>query len=193
MIARCSFHILLALDRSFLFTLYLEPKSLLERGWLVAYADVRGGGGYGKKWHHDGRRTKKHNSINDYISCAKFLIEKDIVDENKLAGWGYSAGGLLVASAINQHPDLFRAAVLKVPFLDPTNTLLYPVLPLIAVDYEEFGYPGDLNDFLAIRNYSPYDNIRKGALYPAVLVNSSFNTRLVPMPLQIATIAIHVS
>ncbi|MED6220703.1 hypothetical protein PIB30_047388 [Stylosanthes scabra] len=154
-----------------------ELKSLLDRGWVVAYADVRGGGGYGKKWHHDGRRTKKLNSINDYISCAKFLIEKDIVDENKLAGWGYSAGGLLVASAVNQHPDLFRAAVLKVPFLDPTNTLLYPVLPLIAVDYEEFGYPGDLNDFLAIRNYSPYDNIRKDVLYPAVLVNSSFNTR----------------
>jgi prolyl oligopeptidase PreP (S9A serine peptidase family) len=74
----------------------------------------RGGGGYGKKWHHDGRRTKKHNSINDYISCAKFLIEKDIVNENKLAAWGYSAGGLLVAAAVNRCPDLFCAAVLKV-------------------------------------------------------------------------------
>lgn len=74
----------------------------------------RGGGGYGKKWHHDGRRAKKHNSINDYISCAKFLIEKSIVHENKLAASGYSAGGLLVAAAINRFPDLFRAAVLKV-------------------------------------------------------------------------------
>ncbi|QCD81689.1 uncharacterized protein LOC114179905 isoform X2 [Vigna unguiculata] len=154
-----------------------ELKSLLDRGWVVAYADVRGGGGYGKKWHNDGRRTKKHNSINDYISCAKFLIENDIVHENKLAGWGYSAGGLLVASAINRSPDLFRAAVLKVPFLDATNTLLYPILPLTAADYEEFGYPGDLDDFLAIREYSPYDNIRKDVLYPAVLVTSSFNTR----------------
>ncbi|KAK9285633.1 hypothetical protein L1049_024830 [Liquidambar formosana] len=72
-----------------------ELKSLLDRGWVVAYADVRGGGGGGKKWHHDGRRTKKQNSIHDYISCAKFLIEKGIVKENKLAGWGYSAGGLL--------------------------------------------------------------------------------------------------
>ncbi|XP_059457407.1 uncharacterized protein LOC132187199 isoform X2 [Corylus avellana] len=154
-----------------------ELKSLLDRGWVVAYADVRGGGGGGKKWHHDGRRTKKNNSTKDYLSCAKFLIERGIVQENKLAGWGFSAGGLLVASAINSCPDLFRAAILKVPFLDPTNTLLYPILPLTAVDYEEFGYPGDVDDFHAIQKYSPYDNIQKDALYPAVLVTSSFNTR----------------
>lgn len=154
-----------------------ELKSLLDRGWVVAFADVRGGGGGGKKWHHDGRRTKKLNSIKDFISCARFLLEKEIVKEHKLAGWGYSAGGLLVASAINCCPDLFRAAVLEVPFLDATNTLLYPILPLIAADYEEFGYPGDIDDFHAIRNYSPYDNIQKDVLYPAVLVTSSFNTR----------------
>ncbi|KAM7516587.1 hypothetical protein LguiA_006170 [Lonicera macranthoides] len=154
-----------------------ELKSLLDRGWVVAYADVRGGGGRGKKWHQDGRCTKKHNSINDYVSCAKFLIERDIVQENKLAGWGYSAGGLLVASAINCRPDLFRAAVLKVPFLDPSNTLVYPILPLTPADYEEFGYPGDVEDFEAIRNFCPYNNIQKDILYPAVLVSSSFNTR----------------
>lgn len=154
-----------------------ELKSLLDRGWVVAFADVRGGGGGGKKWHHDGRRTKKLNSIKDFISCARFLIEKEIVKEHKLAGWGYSAGGLLVAAAINCCPDLFRAVVLEVPFLDATNTLLYPILPLIAADYEEFGYPGDIDDFHAIRNYSPYDNIQKDVLYPAVLVTSSFNTR----------------
>ncbi|XP_058069234.1 uncharacterized protein LOC131218610 isoform X2 [Magnolia sinica] len=154
-----------------------ELKSLLDRGWVIAYADVRGGGSGGKRWHHDGMRTKKRNSIDDYISCAKFLIEKGIVQQDKLAGWGYSAGGLLVASAINCCPDLFRAAVLKVPFLDACNTLLYPVLPLTPVDYEEFGYPGDVEDFQAIRRYSPYDNIQKGVLYPAVLVTSSFNTR----------------
>lgn len=154
-----------------------ELKSLLDRGWIIAYADVRGGGGGGKKWHHDGRRTKKQNSIRDYISCAKFLIDKQIVEVDKLAGWGQSAGGLLVASAINTHPELFRAAVLKVPFLDPTNTLLYPVLPLIATDYEEFGFPGDADDFRAIREYSPYDNVQKDVLYPAVLLSSSFTTR----------------
>lgn len=65
----------------------------------------------------------------------------------------------------------------QVPFLDPTHTLIYPILPLTAADYEEFGYPGDINDFHAIREYSPYDNIPKDVLYPAVLVTSSFSTR----------------
>lgn len=154
-----------------------ELKSLLDRGWVIAYADVRGGGGGGKKWHHDGRGTKKENSIKDFVSCAKFLVEKEIVQENKLAGWGYSAGGLLVASAINMCPDLFRAAVLKVPFLDPCNTLREPILPLYPADYEEFGYPGDVEDFQAIQNYSPYDNVKKDVLYPAVMISSSFTTR----------------
>ncbi|CAI0374400.1 unnamed protein product [Linum tenue] len=182
-----------------------ELKSLLDRGWVLAYADVRGGGGQGKAWHHAGRSTKKLNSVKDYISCAKFLIEKEIVGEDKLAGWGSSAGGLLVAAAINHQPDLFRAAVLKarslilcidihlcffsvfiwlhipvwfqVPFLDATSTLLYPIIPLTAADYEEFGYPGDKDDFHAIREYSPYDNIQNDAVYPAVLITSSYNTR----------------
>lgn len=81
--------------------------------WLLGFV-FRGGGGQGKKWHQDGRGAKKLNSIKDYIHCAKFLVENNIVQANKLAGWGYSAGGLVVASAINQCPDLFQAAVLKV-------------------------------------------------------------------------------
>ena len=81
--------------------------------YLKAFV-FRGGGGYGKKWHQEGSRTKKMNSVCDFVSCGEFLLEKGIIQENKLAGWGYSAGGLLVASAINTRPDLFRAAVLKV-------------------------------------------------------------------------------
>ncbi|RAL37215.1 hypothetical protein DM860_004137 [Cuscuta australis] len=154
-----------------------ELKSLLDRGWVIAYADVRGGGGGGRKWHEDGKCSKKVNSIHDYIACAKYLIDAEIVEDTKLAGWGYSAGGLLVASAINSNPNLFRAAILKVPFLDPSNTLNSPILPLTPADYEEFGYPGDIEDFRGIRKYSPYDNIQKDAHYPAVLVTSSFNTR----------------
>lgn len=69
---------------------------------------VRGGGSHGKKWHQDGTRTKKINSINDFVSCAEFLVEKGIVEENRLAAWGYSVGGLLVASAINSKPGLLK-------------------------------------------------------------------------------------
>lgn len=154
-----------------------DLKSLLDRGWVIAYADVRGGGGHGKAWRHNGRQQKKLNSIKDFVSCAKFLVENEFVQENKLAGWGYSAGGLLVAAAINSCPDLFRAAILKVPFLDATTTLLNPILPLTAADYEEFGCPGDIDDFHAIMKYCPYANIQKDVLYPAVLITSSFNTR----------------
>ena len=82
--------------------------------YLLKAFVFRGGGGYGKKWHQEGSRTKKMNSVCDFVSCGEFLLEKGIIQENKLAGWGYSAGGLLVASAINTRPDLFRAAVLKV-------------------------------------------------------------------------------
>ncbi|KAJ1701667.1 hypothetical protein LUZ63_001446 [Rhynchospora breviuscula] len=154
-----------------------ELKSLLDRGWVIAFADVRGGGGHGKKWHQDGTRTKKINSINDFVSCAEFLVEKKLVKENRLAAWGYSAGGLLVASAINAKPSLFRTAILKVPFLDVLNTLLRPILPLTPIDYHEFGYPIFLEDFQAIKEYSPYENIKKDALYPAVMITSSLSTR----------------
>lgn len=70
-----------------------------------------------------------------------------------------------------------RFLLLTVPFLDPSNTLVYPILPLTAADYEEFGYPGDIEDFQAIQKYCPYSNIQKDVPYPAVLVTSSFNTR----------------
>lgn len=106
------YEVLTFLIMNFQFSLSILISYLAIR--LFGCSFLRGGGGGGKTWHHDGRRTKKENSIKDFISCAKFLIQEEIVQENKLAGWGYSAGGLLVASAINYQPDLFRTAVLKV-------------------------------------------------------------------------------
>lgn len=154
-----------------------DLKSLLDRGWVIASADVRGGGGGGKSWHHDGRALKKCNSINDYIACAKFLVEEKYVQSSKLAAWGYSAGGLLVGAAINVCPDLFSVAILKVPFLDACNTLLDPIIPLHRSDYDEFGNPENREDFENIQRFSPYENIQKGVTYPAVLIISSFKTR----------------
>ncbi|KAF3780908.1 Protease 2 [Nymphaea thermarum] len=145
-----------------------ELKSFLDHGWVVACVDVRGGGGKGKRWHHDGRLLKKLNSVHDYIACATFLMDKEIMHQNKLAGWGYSAGGFLL------HLPSTSNQISFVPLLDVCNTLLHPVLPLSPADYEEFGYPGNFEVFQAIRQYSPYGNIEKDMLYSAVLVTSSF-------------------
>ncbi|CDY12792.1 BnaC07g16410D [Brassica napus] len=123
-----------------------ELKSLLGRGWVLAYADVRSRW----RWKRKEVAQRNYNSVKDYIHCAKFLVENNIVQENKLAGRGYSAGGLVVTSAINHCPDLFQSAV---TFLDPTHTLIHPNATLNG------------------------SRLRRDVLYPAVLVTSSFNTR----------------
>ncbi|CAI9278697.1 unnamed protein product [Lactuca saligna] len=152
--------------------------SLLDRGWVVAFADVRGGGGGGGddvSWHKRGSGMNKLNSIYDFVSCGEYLIKEGYVCKNQLGAIGHSAGGFLVAAAINMNPELFRAVILKVPFVDVCNTLLDPSLPLTLLDYEEFGNPQKELDFNLIMKYSPYDNIRRGVCYPSMLVTSSFH------------------
>ncbi|KAJ0815257.1 putative oligopeptidase B transcription factor WD40-like family [Helianthus annuus] len=151
-----------------------ERLSLLDRGWVVAFADVRGGAGSDPSWHKNGSGLHKLNSINDFISCGKYLINEGYVHKDQLGAIGHSAGGLLVAAAINMHPNLFKAAILKVPFLDICNTLLDPSLPLTVLDYEEFGNPRIKSHFDSIMKYSPYDNINRGTCYPAMLLTASF-------------------
>ncbi|KAG0475158.1 hypothetical protein HPP92_014844 [Vanilla planifolia] len=148
--------------------------SLLSRGWIIAYADVRGGGG-DPAWHKAGTGLCKLNSFYDFAACAKFLINEGYVHKNQLAAMGCSAGGLLVGTTINMFPDLFSAAILKVPFLDICNTLLDPSLPLTNLDYDEFGDPRLEKDFKTIHSYSPYDNIHANICYPSVMVTSSFH------------------
>ncbi|KAK1310867.1 hypothetical protein QJS10_CPA08g01806 [Acorus calamus] len=136
--------------------------SLLDRGCVIAFADVRGGGGQGVSWHKSGARSCKLNSIYDFIACGTYLGNEGYVHKDRLSAIGCSAGGLLVGAAINMNPNLFCAAILKVPFLDICNTMLDPSLPLTILDYEEFGDPNTQADFEMIRSYSPYDNILPG-------------------------------
>ncbi|WVZ65300.1 hypothetical protein U9M48_014691 [Paspalum notatum var. saurae] len=150
-----------------------ERLSLLSRGWVLAFADVRGGGDL--SWHLAGTKANKINSIQDFAACGMHLIKEGLVHQNRLCAIGCSAGGLLVGAAINMLPDLFSAAVLKVPFLDICNTMLDPTLPLTVLDYEEFGDPNFPAEFEAICSYSPYDNLSPGVCYPPVLVTASFN------------------
>ncbi|URE22107.1 BSD [Musa troglodytarum] len=146
---------------------------LLSRGWVLAYADVRGGGGEGSL-HQSGTRACKMNSIYDFTACGMYLVNEGFVHKNKLAAIGCSAGGLLVAAAINIYHSLFSAVILKVPFLDICNTMLNPCLPLTILDYDEFGDPRNQADFEIIHHYSPFDNITQGC-YPSVLVTASFH------------------
>lgn len=154
-----------------------DRLSLLDRGWVVAFADVRGGGGGGgdSSWHKFGCGLYKRNSIHDLTSCGKYLVNEGYVCKHKLGAIGYSAGCLLVGAAINMYPKLFCAAILKVPFLDICNTMLDPSLPLTKLDYEEFGNPQIQSQFEYIQSYSPYDNIPSGVCHPSVLVTASFH------------------
>ncbi|PKA52982.1 oligopeptidase B [Apostasia shenzhenica] len=148
--------------------------SLLARGWVLAYADVRGGGP-DVAWHKAGTRSDKLNSVYDFAACAMFLKNEGYVHESQLGAIGCSAGGLLVGAAINIYPNLFSTAILKVPFIDICNTLLDASLPLTNLDYDEFGDPRIETNFETIRGYSPYDNIHSNTCYPSMLVTASFH------------------
>ncbi|KAG6552614.1 hypothetical protein Mapa_005814 [Marchantia paleacea] len=149
-----------------------EHLSLLDRGWVIAFSHVRGGGELGRSWYEAGTLLKKKNSFHDFIASAKYLIENKYAHRSKLGALGLSAGGLLVASAVNLQPGLFRAVILQVPFLDINNTLLDKDLPLSVHEYDEWGDPDDPEHFTNIGSYSPYDNVQEGKSYPAMLVKT---------------------
>jgi oligopeptidase B len=148
--------------------------SLLDRGVVVALAHVRGGGEMGKRWHDDGRMTKKKNTFTDFIAAAEFLLSGRYGGRDRLVIEGGSAGGLLMGSVMNMRPDLFRAVVLKVPFVDVVNTMLDETLPLTVAEFEEWGNPKERSAYDNVRSYCPYSNLERKA-YPAALVKTSFH------------------
>ena len=148
--------------------------SLLDRGFIYAIAHVRGGGEMGEEWYDDGKLLHKKNTFTDFIACAEFLISEKYTNPEKLAIMGGSAGGMLIGAVLNIRPNLFKIAVMDVPFVDVLNTMLDPSLPLTVGEYEEWGNPNEKKYFDYIRSYSPYDNIR-AQNYPAMLVEGSLN------------------
>jgi oligopeptidase B len=148
--------------------------SLLDRGVIVAVAHVRGGGEMGKRWHDAGRMLDKRNTFTDFIAAAEHLIARGYTAPSQLAIEGGSAGGLLMGAVTNLRPELFKAVVADVPFVDVINTMLDASLPLTTGEYEEWGNPQDERYFRYMLSYSPYDNIRAQA-YPAILVQTSLN------------------
>lgn len=149
--------------------------SALDRGFVFAIAHVRGGGELGRPWYLAGKKRQKMNSFTDFLACARHLVDRDYADPKRVAAQGASAGGLLVAGAITLEPELFRAAQLDVPFVDPLTTGLDPDAPLTVTEWEEWGDPlHDPEAFAYIKSYSPYENVRS-ARYPAMLITASLN------------------
>jgi oligopeptidase B len=134
--------------------------SLLDRGVVYAIAHARGGGEMGRAWYEDGRMEHKANTFSDFIACARHLIERGIARADAMAGRGGSAGGLLIGAVANQAPELFRALVAQVPFVDCVTTMLDEELPLTVGEWEEWGNPlADEAAYFRMLTYSPYDNV----------------------------------
>jgi oligopeptidase B len=148
--------------------------SLLDRGYVVAIAHVRGGEEMGRPWYEGGKLLNKPNSFTDFIAAAEHLISQGYTSPHRLAINGGSAGGLLMGAVTNLRPDLFRAVVAEVPFVDVVNTMLDATLPLTVIEYDEWGNPGDPACYDCIRAYSPYDNVASRD-YPHMLVTAGLN------------------
>jgi oligopeptidase B len=148
--------------------------SLLDRGVVIAYAHIRGGGEMGDSWHDAGKMMVKRNTFSDFISVTEQLVAKGYGAANRVAIEGGSAGGLLMGAVVNERPELFRVVLSHVPFVDVMNTMLDASLPLTVAEYEEWGNPNEAEAFAYMRSYSPYDNLKTGD-YPAMLVKTSLN------------------
>lgn len=153
--------------------------SLLDRGVIFAIGHIRGGGDLGRQWYLDGKLGKKMNTFTDFIACAQGLVDRGYTQPGQLIIQGGSAGGLLMGAVTNLRPDLFKAVVAQVPFVDVLNTMLDATLPLTTEEYIEWGNPNKADEYAWMRAYSPYDNL-KPAAYPAVLAKTAINDSQVP-------------
>ncbi len=135
--------------------------SLLDRGFLFAIAHVRGGGELGRHWYEEGRLAAKPNTFTDFVACARTLVDEGWTAPDRLVARGGSAGGLLMGAVANLAPELFRAMVAEVPFVDCLTTILDESLPLTVTEWEEWGNPAEDPEIYAVmKGYSPYDNVR---------------------------------
>src|SRR5947207_5585857 len=153
--------------------------ALLDRGVIFAIAHIRGGGELGEPWREAGRMMNKRNTFTDFISSAEYLIKQKYTSSDRLIIQGGSAGGMLMGAVVNMRPDLFKAVVAQVPFVDIINTMLDASLPLTTSEYIEWGNPNEKPAFDYMISYSPYDNVKAQA-YPDMLVEISYNDSQVP-------------
>jgi oligopeptidase B len=148
--------------------------SLVDRGFVFAIAQIRGGSDMGEQWYEDGKLLKKKNTFTDFIACAEKLQQDKYTSASKLAIMGGSAGGLLMGAVVNMRPDLFQTVIAQVPFVDVMNTMLDASLPLTTQEYEEWGNPNVEEYYKYMLSYSPYDNV-KAQKYPNILCTAGLN------------------
>jgi oligopeptidase B len=153
--------------------------ALLDRGVIFGIAYPRGGGEMGEEWREAGRMMTKVNTFHDFIDCADFLEKNKYTSAQRLVVQGRSAGGMLMGAVANMRPDLFKAVIAQVPFVDIMNTMLDASLPLTTAEYTEWGNPNEKPAFDYMIRYSPYDNVA-AKNYPNMLVEVSLNDSQVP-------------
>ena len=148
--------------------------SLIDRGFVLAIAHIRGSSTMGRKWYEDGKLLNKKNTFTDFIACAEYLIAEEYTNPQKLVAVGGSAGGLLMGAVVNMRPDLFKAVVAHVPFVDVINTMLDASIPLTVIEYEEWGNPNLEKYYHYMKSYSPYDHVQAKD-YPNMLITAGLN------------------
>jgi oligopeptidase B len=148
--------------------------SLIDRGFVFVMGHIRGGQELGRAWYDDGKMFNKRNTFTDFIACAEHLIAEGYTRKEKLAIIGGSAGGLLVGACLTMRPDLFKAVIAHVPFVDVVTTMSDPSIPLTTNEYDQWGNPENEKEFDYMMSYSPYDNIRETD-YPQMLITSGLN------------------
>ena len=148
--------------------------SLMDRGFIFAIAHVRGGQEMGRSWYEDGKLLKKKNTFTDFIDCAEYLLARGYADPERLFAQGASAGGLLMGAVMNLQPDLWRAVVAQVPYVDVVTTMLDDTIPLTTSEFDEWGNPEEQKYYEYMLSYSPYDNVRCQD-YPHMLITGGIS------------------
>lgn len=152
-------------------SLSLSTVSLLDRGWIVAIAHVRGGGELGRAWYEGGKLMNKRNTFTDFIAVTEHLAAHGYGARDQLYAEGGSAGGLLMGAILNLRPDLYRGVIAAVPFVDVVTTMLDASIPLTTNEYDEWGNPAEPAAYQYMLGYSPYDNVAAQA-YPSIFVHT---------------------